>query len=321
MTVKLEDGKYGRRAVITSSWTSETTRYVIARDAVELELNYAKGWRGRDLDFLEGLPQLRAFEIIDWEIPSVEPIHFLHELRSLHVSTLCKTAVRFGEFPSLEDCGLEWRPRCESLFSCTSLKKLFLNRYKKRDADAFSSLVNLESLAILTAPIVNLVGLRPLQRLQSLRLGNLRRLTSLAGLEELSALEELKIDTCRAIRSIDEVRPLAKLRKLSINNCGEIESLKPLEQLSSLELVLFVESTNIRDGDLSPLLNKKNLSRVSFQNRRHYSHRREDFGAAYFGEEAMEKIRKGAKRLSNRELVERVLKASSKPAWQRISWR
>jgi hypothetical protein len=321
MTVKLEDGEYGRRAVITSSWTTETTRDVIAQNAAELELNYAKGWRGHDLDFLQELPQLQAFNIIDWQIPSVEPIHFLRELRSLHVSTLCKSAVRFGEFPCLEDCGLEWRPRCESLFSCTSLKKLFLNRYKKRDADAFSSLVNLESLAILTAPVGNLVGLRPLKRLRSLRLGNLRRLSSLAGIEELSALEELKIDTCRSIGSIDELRPLAKLRKLSIDNCGEIESLKPLELLSGLELVVFVESTNVRDGDLSPLLNKKNLSRVSFQNRRHYSHRREDFAAAYFGEEYMRQMKAGEKRLSNRELVEKALTTSSKPFWQRISWR
>jgi hypothetical protein len=112
-------------------------------------------------------------------------------------------------------------------------------------------------------------------------LGLLRRLGSLAGVEGLANLEELNIDTCRAIRSIEEVSALSRLRRLHLSNDGEIESLKPLDTLNGLEAVTFVESTNIVDGDLSPLVRQKNLRRVSFRNRRHYSHRREDFGAAY----------------------------------------
>lgn len=315
--MKLEDGEYGRRAVVTSGWLPEMSRYLLAHDVLELELNYAKGWRGNDLSFLKELPQLRAFKIIDhFGLPYVEPIHYLHELRALDVQTYCKTPIRFSEFPQLEDCVIEWRPKCESLFSCTTLKKLFVNRYQKKDVDSVSNLVNLEWLAILNAPVHNLRGLTPLKRLRYLRLANLRRLTSLAGIEELAALEELNMDTCRAIGSIDEVGSLSRLRKLHVSNANEIESLKPLEKLSGLEWVTFVESTNIRDGDLSPLLRQKNLSRVSFQNRRHYSHRREDFGAAYYGAELMKQMEKmGVKRLSNRELM-KVLKPRG--SWQRI---
>jgi hypothetical protein len=319
--MKLEDGEYGLRAVITSDWAPGLSRSLRAKNVLELELNYAKGWRGNDLWFLEELPHLRAFKIIDWEIPSVEPIHFLHDLRALDVMTYCKTAVRFAEFPQLEDCGLEWRPKSESLFSCTTLKRLFVNRFKGEDVDAFSSLVNLESLGILNAPVGNLRGLSALKRVRRLRLGNLRRLISLSGIEGLAALEELNIDTCRRIGSIDAVASLSGLRKLYFNNVGEIESLKPLAKLTRLESVVFSESTNIVDGDLSPLLRQKNLSRVAFQNRRHYSHRREEFGAAYYGEELMKQMQaKGVKRLSNRELVRRALESSSKPFWRRISW-
>jgi hypothetical protein len=315
--MKLEDGEYGRRAVITSGWRPEMSRYLLAHDVLELELNYAKGWLGNDLLFLKELSHLLAFKIIDhFGLPYVEPIHYLHELRALNVQTYCKTPIRFSEFPHLEDCGLEWRPKCESLFSCTTLKKLFVNCYKAKDVDSFSNLVNLEWLAILNAPVHNLRGLTPLKRLRYLRLANLRRLTSLAGIEELAALEELNIDTCRAIGSIGEVGSLSRLRKLHVSNANEIESLKPLEKLSGLEWVTFVESTNIRDGDLSPLLRQKNLSRVSFQNRRHYSHRREDFGAAYYGAELMKQMEKmGVKRLSNRELM-KVLKPRG--FWQRL---
>ena len=113
-------------------------------------------------------------------------------------------------------------------------------------------------------------------------MANLKRLESLAGIEGLEALEELEIHTCRAIRSIDEIGSLSNLKKLRLNNDGEIESLKPLEKLSTLEEVSFYESTNILDGDLSPLLRQNRLSRVSFQNRRHYTHRREEFVPAYW---------------------------------------
>jgi Leucine-rich repeat (LRR) protein len=204
-----------------------------------------RGWRGYDLRFLEELPQLRAFKIVDWEISSVQPIHLLHELRALDVMTYCKTPIQFSEFPQLEDCGLEWRPKSESLFSGVTLTSLFVNRYKGKDADAFSNLVNLESLAILNAPVANLRGLRPLRHLRRLRLGNLRRLTSLEGIEGLTTLEELNIDTCRSVGSIDEIGALSGLRKLSLANCGEVESLNPVGKLSGLESVGFPESTNI----------------------------------------------------------------------------
>lgn len=66
-----------------------------------------------------------------------------------------------------------------------------------------------------------------------------------------------------------------------MNNRGNIASLHSRDNLSDLEVVLFYESINIVDGDLLAVMRRQNLSRVSFQNRRHYSHRREEFGIAY----------------------------------------
>jgi hypothetical protein len=279
--IQLEAGEYGQRAVATSAWSEQMTEYLLASGIVELELNDGKGWQGRDLLFLKKLPQLKVFKIIDLKISCIDPIHFLHELRALEITTYCQTEIRFSAFPRLEKCALEWRPKAASLFDCTTLKKLFINRYSGRNVVPFTMLINLESLAILNAPVENLQGLSALKELRSLRLGNLRHLTSLAGIEGLAKLEELEINTCPAIGSIEAVSSLSRLQKIYLNNDGDIESLKPLEKLNGLASVLFYESTNILDGDLSPLLCQKNLSRVSFQNRRHYSHRREEFGVAY----------------------------------------
>lgn len=279
--LKLENGTYGVRAVATTAWTEQMTRCMLDNDVVELELNHGKGWCGDSVAFLAKLPRLRAITIIDLRIASVEPIHLLHDLRSLKVITYCKSEIRFSVFRHLEGCALEWRPRAASLFDCTTIKSLFLNRYDGKSSCPFGRLTDLESLAILNAPIGEIQGLSTLARLRSLRLGNLRRLTSLAGIESLTELEEVNINTCRKIRSIDHLGQLSKLRKLFLSNLGDIESLKPLQNLSNLEAMSFPESTNILDGDLSPLLTNKRLSGVSFQNRRHYSHRREEFGSAH----------------------------------------
>jgi hypothetical protein len=267
--------------VLNSGWSDELIRYLTGNGVVELELNQARGWEGEGLSFLAALTDLKSFEIFDLSIRNIEPIHHLHKLRMLGVTTYCSTGVDFSVFPDLESCALEWRARASSLFECASLKELFINRFGGKDAAPFAKLVNLESLAILNSPLENLHGLSALAKLRFLRLANLKRLATLEGIEGLANLEELEIHTCRTISSIREIGSLLRLKKLNLNNDGDIESLKPLENLNGLNAVVFYESTNIVDGDLSPLLRQRNLARVSFQNRRHYSHRREDFGDAY----------------------------------------
>ena len=280
-SIIFENGDYGVRGVVTSAWSEAIARSLHEKSIAELELNHAKGWQGNDISFLSVFPKLRSFKIIDLTISSVEPVHFLRELQSLDVITYCKTELRFATFPSLKECGLEWRPKAVSVFDCKTLKKLFVNRYSGKNVDPFARLTNLESLAILNAPIENLHGLSALRSLRSLRLANLKKLASLEGIGGLIDLEELEVHTCRSIGSIEALASLTKLRTLDINNDGAIASLKPLEKLRLLERVTFYESTNILDGDLSPLKMQKNLSRVAFQNRRHYSHQREEFGTSY----------------------------------------
>ena len=77
-------------------------------------------------------------------------------------------------------------------------------------------------------------------------------------------------------QSIDEIGRLTRLMRLFLNNIGPLASLAPLDQLTNLEWMTFDGSTNILDGDLSPLTRLPHLSRVAFQNRRHYSHTRKE---------------------------------------------
>ena len=273
----LENGVYGPRALVTGPWNNVLEQALKAEHIAELELNYAKGWHGNRLTFLSEFPDLSAFEIVDRTIQDVSPVHFLKKLRAMRILTHCITELRFSEFPFLIDCGLEWRPKAMSLFESTELRHLFINRYTGTNTDSFAKLLNLESLVLLGGPISSLEGLGALAKLRSLRLGDLRKLKSLEGIQNLTELKSLEINTCRAIESIDQLSQLTNLEELYLNNLGKIRSLKPLIPLKRLMRFTFSESTEILDGDLSPLLSLPNLGLVSFQNRKHYSHKREDF--------------------------------------------
>lgn len=58
---------------------------------------------------------------------------------------------------------------------------------------------------------------------------------------------------------------------------GSVSSLRCLSGLTELEEVLIYGSTNVRDGDLGWLANLPKVKNLSFQNRRHYTHKREEF--------------------------------------------
>jgi hypothetical protein len=100
-------------------------------------------------------------------------------------------------------------------------------------------------------------------------------LASLAGLDALEGLERLQIDGCKQFGDLEPIAKCNRLEFLSVANAGSIPSLAPIRRLSNLKHVSFVESTQIEDGDLSMLLELPSLEKVSFQNRRHYSHTRE----------------------------------------------
>jgi len=276
----IEQGVYGPRIVMQGPWSKAALKAAQRVEAKEIELNYAKGWSGKDLRFLRDLPELEAFEIIDWTTDDIGAVNELLELRRLEVSTYCKTELRFNEFPALEECALEWRPKASSIFEHQGIKRLFMNKYPGRDLTNLSQMTSLESLRLASpARLVRLRGVESLRKLTRLELSYATRLTSLAGVEKLTRLVALEINTCRKVQEITPVAGLRQLKELAVNNCGDIETIQPVMGLKDLESFLFWESTNVVDGDLSPLLGLPKLESVAFAERRHYSHTRNDLPA------------------------------------------
>jgi hypothetical protein len=275
--IDFEIGMFGTRAVIKSKWQDYFITYLLDKEVVELELNTGKGWHGDDINFLKYFPQLKSLTVLDQSIKSINAINDLNRLVQLNISTYCNTPINFNNFPDLEECSFEWRNKSDSLFDCSKLRKLGINKFNNKDSLFFSKLVNIEVLTILNSPLENILGFSTLNKLKILTLGNLRKLNSLKGLDGLQNLEELTIQRCKGITSISDIFKLNRLRRLLLLDLGDIKSIKGIERLDNLEDLLFYDSTNIVDGDLSPLFKLTRLINVSFQNRKHYSNRREEF--------------------------------------------
>ncbi|MBU1672187.1 MAG: hypothetical protein KJ993_13935 [Actinobacteria bacterium] len=272
---EVSEGEYGPR-VCFSHWSDEVAEFVEQNNVKEFAIQGA----GDNVEFLAQVPDLEWFALRDFHIKDLSPVHHLHKLKFLSLTTNSKTKIDFSQFPFLEDCGIIWKANSKSLFGCTTLRVLSLDGYKGHDTELFSTLVNLEKLGIYNSPIHNLTGLRKLNKLRDLHLANLRMLESLEGIEDLVGLEKLDIDTCRKVRSIDQVAELANLRRFGLKNCGEIYTLGPMKNLKELERFIFWETTIIQDGDLSVLMNLPKLESVAFQQRKHYSHNRAAFREA-----------------------------------------
>lgn len=273
----LEDGLYGPRVTVTGTWTPQIAEYMRREGVHELCLNHARGWSGTTLDFLTTVPDLIAFTILDFTIKDVTPIHRLTTLRALELSTYCNTAINFHRFPELEGCNFYWRGGSESLFDSSKLRRLFLHRYSGSSSAPFARLQVLEELSVANSDLREIKYITGLKKLKFLGLYNLKKLTSLGGLEQIVQVEALEVNGCKAISRIDELAALVHLRRLQLNDNGAIASLSPLRSTVDLEEVLFYESTNITDGDLTSLTALPRLRHISFQNRRHYSHKRENF--------------------------------------------
>jgi len=277
----VETGRYGERLVMVGSWSTVALDFMRQNGIREIELNYARGWRGTDYVFLRKLPELEAVEITDYSTDDIAVVNELPNLRYLATKTYCKTALEFSNWQKLEECALEWRPKARSLFRHRGIRRVFINKWNQgKDLREFSGMSQLETLRLYSASrLESLQGVEALCRLTWLDLARASKLTTLAGIESLTELRHLMLHTCRKVTDISPIEGLLRLRQLYLLNGGNIETIRPLLSLRGLEEFLFYESTNIVDGDLSPLMALPNLKNVAFMERPHYSLKRADLPA------------------------------------------
>ena len=180
-------------------------------------------------------------------------------------------------FPKLIKCSFPWRAGGESIFSCRGLRRLYISGLRAVDLSEAGKLENLEELLLFPTALKNLNGISQLRSLRYLRLGAATKLTDIAEIRACRFLERAEFNQCRKVHDFSALSGANDIKRIELVDCGKIKDLKWISKLNCLEELFFSGDTYIEDGDLTSLLSVPTLKTVTFQARKHYSHRSGDF--------------------------------------------
>ena len=255
-----------------AAWSPSMHRAFLGSGADGLVANYARGFAGRDIAFVRGLP-LRRLTILDRGIADLTPVHDLGStLEELSVHVAPGAFLDLTLLPRLRVLACAWDQVRDTIGATDRLEDLYLSPYREEDMTPLSHLTSLRSLRMKERPGVRaLDGVEAMPWLTHLGVygapledtGALSRLAS-------PVLTRLDVASCRRITSLVDVGCLVGLRELDVSDGGPLASVGPIAGLTQLERLDLHGSTTIADGDLTPLLSLGRLRDLRLMNRRHY---------------------------------------------------
>lgn len=264
-----EDGEFRHLFVERGGW-SEALAAVAREHSVD---SVATSLRtGDDGSRLAELP-LRRLSVVAERAEQLAFVEQLPGLVEVHlgVRTRGRAQLEFASLDRLRSVTIDGHPDLEPLAAKPHLKALRIDGSRWSNLLSLSELVELERLQLGSSTTLRtLAGIERLANLRELGVYHLRTLDDLSALKALQSVQRLDFESCRAVEALDAVAGLASLRRLSFDNGGDVASLRPLASLRGLVSFYAVESTNVVDGDLAPLLELPELTSFGMRSRRHY---------------------------------------------------
>jgi len=283
MTFSLSPTPDGVDLVVTGDWTPQARERITAGEADGLVLNYAKGFHEPDIDFIAGLP-IRRLHILDRTLKDLTPVHTLGaSLVTLHVQSDPRATIELERLPRLTHLSASWPQVHGSIRYAQELERLFLLSYTEPDLTPLSHLPGLTSIVMKDYPAVHsLDGAQDLPWLAELGIHLAKHLDDISALDHPSSLllNTLQLTHCKKIADITAVAACPSLTYLNLSENGNLTSAAPLAGLRRLEKLYLYGSTNILDGDLTPIAGLPRLNDFRMQNRRHYQPSARDIEAA-----------------------------------------
>jgi|GEM_PF-1485647 len=271
----IHDDENGRSLDVVGDWTPQAAKLLARGEADGLILNYARGFRERNLDFLRDWP-VRRLTILARTITDLEPIYRLSAtLEQLSLATSEKIALDLTRLPRLKHLSCEnWTQIEHTISSCTSLDYLYTGSYTPRDLLPLANNRSLTTIRMKDRPrLESLNGADAFISLVELGIFGAPLLKDLVDLGSASApktLRTLELEMCRGISTLAAIGRLTGLTYLNVSDCGDIASFGPLANLHHLKELYAYGTTRVVDGDLSPLTGLNELTDVRMQNRRDY---------------------------------------------------
>lgn len=281
----LEDEPDGRTLVITGRWAPAAAEVLQQGDVDGLTLNYARGFKGKDLEFLDATLGVRRLNLLDRGIVDLAPIARLSEsLERLSIQAAERAELDLGALPHLQSVAAEWSLIGATLSQLDDLRSAITWRFTETDAHAFRDHIGLQQLTIKDAPFLeSLSGLGDLRELTKLGVMLAHRLADISDIAGTApSLRDLELEKCRGLNAIEDIEALVNLRFFGFSDCGDLNSLAPLEPLVDLEVAHLWGSTRVLDGDLSPLARLPRLRELRMRDRRDYRPHVGDLAPSHF---------------------------------------
>jgi hypothetical protein len=243
----------GDTLVITDRFTDKAAQILRSGTVSGLDLNYAKGFKDTDLEFIEEWPITRL-SLLARTMSNIEPIYRLPSLATVKLTAGSKAVLDVRRISSLKSLSAEWGSVRDSLSERPEIEDLYLGGYGEADLRSLRWNVALRRLRLKDRPrLQSLDGVEVLSCLEQLGVWS-APLEGIGALGELSGnrLSELQLESC-GIRDIKPLCSLSGLRFLNLSDNGDVPSIRNLAGLTGLEVLWLFGTTRVVDGDLSVL--------------------------------------------------------------------
>lgn len=270
--VKDIDGKL--QLLFNSLYPEECCDYAIANDIRRVSL-FPGVYTHTDLEPLMPLKDFVDGLILKEGVNFGQLYHF-RKLKSLGALDNKKDILDLKCFPDLEVLACNVTERLLGLEACKNLKHINISNYNPKSGDLtqLPAVKSLQKLFLIVTGITNLKGVERFKKMEKFQIWCGTKLESIAALKALADnLKEVEIEKCKKINDFEVLGKISALETLRLSESGEIKNLSFVKSLPKLKFISFWD-TKVLDGDISWC---EGIPFVGFDNKRHYSHKSEEF--------------------------------------------
>lgn len=265
-----------RKLIIESSKLDACIKYVLDGNIKSITINYFQGYDLPDIHFLNKLSDvLEGLHLPETKFDN-QVVNTLHKLKFLGFADNKKDVIDLINFPKLESLACDYSSRLKGLETCKNLQNLALTGYKSKNKNLneIPLFLELREFFLFKTDVTNLHGIERFCNLKKLEIFSASKLETIAELQALSnSLDEIIIEQCKKINDYEILGKVKSLKKIILSESGEIKSLYFLKELPRLEFISFW-GTNVLDGNIKYC---EGINFVGFDNKKHYTHKSEQF--------------------------------------------
>ncbi|WP_306353284.1 hypothetical protein [Flavobacterium sp. '19STA2R22 D10 B1'] len=220
----------------------------------------------KDKNFIEKLSIGDDFKI--GKISHIEELNSMSGLK--HLSLNQSIAIDLSGLIHLESLYLRHDKEVKNLDKLVDLQDLLVTTTKEVDCQFLSKLEKIKNLRICDG-VHTLDGLEQLVNLESLRITHNPKLINIDAISQLPRLKQVYFECCKGLYDFSVLKENKSITELFIDI---LDSLSFIKSMPELEKISF---WNLKDGDLTPLIEAKQLKQFYFYpNKKHYSHKLEE---------------------------------------------